>query len=313
MADFSRIVTHSGPFHADDVLAVSVLLDIAPDAKVIRTRDREILQNALIDPQCVVVDVGWSWDRALRNFDHHQKDFSHIRANKVPFASIGLVWEQFGEAWLEKKLGDISPALRGATKCLIDEDFIQSVDAFDCGVVSGALRVRGESAELRVPSVADIIGSLNPTWEEKPDFDSAFMQAVQLGQRILVRQAVRALSEVRYQDQVLASDDGSELLVLSTSGPWRRHVLPHHLVVVFPAVGEDGWLAQAVGNPESTVFPPALRITFPEAWRGRAESELREMTGVVDATFCHRAGFIAGALSREGAIALAKRLLSLPR
>lgn len=309
MVSISRIVTHSGPFHADDVLAVSVLLDLSPQAEVLRTRDRELLAAALADTSSVLVDVGWAYDPALRNFDHHQKDFTKVRANGVPYASIGLVWDHFADRWLTDVIGVSDSALRARTKALVDEDFIQSVDAFDCGVVTGALYVRGVETQLRVPSVADLVGSLNPTWEEAPDFDTLFLDAVLLAQRLLRRQAQRALSEVCYGTKVSAADDGTAILVLDEAGPWRRFVRSHHRVVVFPATGEDGWLAQAVGDPASTVFPPPLRIEYPENWRGRAESDLRALTGIDVATFCHRAGFIAGATTRDGAIAIARRLL----
>lgn len=305
----SRIVTHSGPFHADDVLAVGVLLDLAPSAEVLRTRDRELLMRAVDDVDSAVVDVGWSWDATRNNFDHHQKDFDKVRANGVPYASIGLVWERYGVDWLRTVLEGESLDDLVRARELLDVDLIQSVDAFDCGAVGGALHVRETGTELRVPSVADLLGCHNPTWEEPPSFDAAFMDAVGVGQALLRRYAQRAISELRYGARVAHADDGSALLVLNEPGPWRRFVAPHHLVVVFPATGEDGWLVQAVGDPAATVFPPKLRIAYPEEWRGRGEPELQGLTGISDAVFCHRAGFIGGAQTREGAIALAHRLL----
>ena len=308
MSRFRRIVTHSGPFHADDVLAVAVLKGLAPDASIIRTRDQGLLCEATAEPSTIVVDVGQAFDPALGNFDHHQKSFTKVRENGVPFASIGLVWERYADDWLREVMGLEAASDRAAVRTLMDLDLVQSVDALDCGVVSGELRVR-DGVALRVPSVADWVGSYNPTWESDPSFDACFVEAMEMGGALLRRYAHRALSEVRFGEVVRARDDGSPVLVLDAAGPWRRYVAPHHRVVIFPATGEDGWLAQAVGDPESTVFPPPLRIEYPLAWRGRSEEELRALTGVADATFCHRAGFIAGALSRDGARALAARLL----
>jgi uncharacterized UPF0160 family protein len=56
---------------------------------------------------------------------------------------------------------------------------------------------------------------------------------------------------------------------------------------------------------------------LPAAWAGlrsvvdkpEGEKSLAEVSGVLDAVFCHKQLFIGGALSKEGAIALAKKAL----
>src|SRR5690625_1472159 len=309
MDAFHRVVTHSGPFHADDVLAVAVLIDLVPDAEVVRTRDPEILEQARKDPHTVLVDVGWSYDIENRNFDHHQRDFHQQRTSGVPFASIGLVWQAFGDTWLKKVLEISDARERDFVFQRVDEDFIASIDAFDCGVVRGTHTVDNSNSELRVPSVANLLGAYNPVWFEPQEFDQPFQEARRVASGLLRRQARVALSEARFGGVVENADDGSPILVLPTAGPWRRFVKPHHLVVVFPAVGEPGFLVQAIGDPDSTQFPPPLRISYPEAWRGQEPDALKELTGVDSVTFCHRAGFIGGATTRTDAIELAKQLV----
>lgn len=311
MLSYQRIITHSGPFHADDVLAVAVLLDLVPDAVVLRTRETAVLEAAVQDPASVTVDVGWDFDPALRNFDHHQQSFCHARPNGIPFASIGLVWQSFGDRWLREIMDIRDDDERAFVFESVDADLIASVDAFDCGVVQGTHTVAKSDEELRVPSVADVIGSYNPVWFEVPDFDGRFREAVEVASGLLRRQAWRSLGEIRFQQVVRGAADGGPILVLPTAGPWRRFVDPQHLAVVFPAVGEDGWLVQAVGDPQSTEFPPPLRIAYPQGWRGQARDALIKLSGVPTATFCHRAGFIGGASDREGALALAARLVEL--
>lgn len=306
MAIFHTIVTHSGPFHADDVLAVTVLKDLEPAAAVLRTRDMAVLDAARTDPTIVLVDVGWSYDAALQDFDHHQKDFQARRDNGVPYASIGLVWKTWGDRWLEQVMEIHDEDERAFVFDRIDEDFLASVDAFDCGVVRGTHSVEGGTGELRVPSIASLLGAYNPVWFEVADFDARFQEACDVARGMLRRQARIALAEMRFRNTVSSADDGGPILVLPTAGPWQRAVSDHHLVVVFPAVGESGWLVQAVGDPKSTQFPPPLRITFPEAWRGQSPDALRELTGIPSMTFCHRAGFIGGAADREDAVQLAK-------
>jgi hypothetical protein len=109
--------------------------------------------------------------------------------------------------------------------------------------------------------------------------------------------------------------DGDDILVLDAGIPWKEAVLDHPkgqslLYVVFP--DEDStWRVQTV---------PLAKVGFdnrkslPQAWAGlrrasespEGQQSLPEVTGVEDAIFCHRGRFIAGAVSKEGAIKLAK-------
>lgn len=309
MTRFDRAITHSGPFHADDVFALAVLKDLEPSLQVMRTRDPEVLSDALSDIRTVVVDVGWTYEPALRNFDHHQSEFRRVRPDGVPFASIGLVWEAFGEAWLEEQLDLQEPAERRRVHAEIDRRLVCGIDAFDCGAVRASNKVRGRDTQVEVASVSEVIASFNPVWFETPNYDDRFIDAIRVASGILKRQAWRALAELRFADYVDERDDGGPVLELEKPGPWRRFVRHHHKLVIFPASGESGWLVQAVGDPESLEFPPPLRISYPEPWRGLAGERLVEEIGLPGATFCHRAGFIGGAATLEAARALAALVL----
>lgn len=63
-----RILTHSGPAHCDEFLAVSLLLLKHPQAVVERVPE---LSADEVDEDTVVVDVGRRYD-GVRFFDHHQ-------------------------------------------------------------------------------------------------------------------------------------------------------------------------------------------------------------------------------------------------
>ena len=69
----TKIGTHSGSFHCDDVLACAMLklLPKYSEADIIRTRDKEIL-----DECDIVVDVGREFDHDRKRYDHHQQGFS---------------------------------------------------------------------------------------------------------------------------------------------------------------------------------------------------------------------------------------------
>lgn len=112
------IGTHSGPFHADEALAVYLLRKTAEyrDADIVRTRDaakRACLQGrlrpgadghvsslpVLVAPLDIVVDVGGVYDHAAKRYDHHQRGFDEVFGrgmdgeHTTKLSSAGLVYK----------------------------------------------------------------------------------------------------------------------------------------------------------------------------------------------------------------------------
>ena len=76
------------------------------------------------------------------------------------------------------------------------------------------------------------------------------------------------------------------------------------LFVVVPASKSlESWKLLAV---PSSINSFENRKNLPQAWAGLKDEELQKISGVSDATFCHRGLFLAGAKSKEGAIKLAQ-------
>ena len=105
------VATHSGPFHADDVLAWALISVFRhPDAQLIRTRDQ-----SEIDAADIVVDVGGDYDVARCRFDHHQTSY------QGPLSSAGMVLD-----WLTATRDiddDLSQHLRAVLV-----DYVDAVD-----------------------------------------------------------------------------------------------------------------------------------------------------------------------------------------
>lgn len=83
-----QICTHSGPFHADESLAVYMLrlLPKFKDAKVVRSRNPEDWEASDI-----VVDVGAKYD-GVKFFDHHQRNSLRLSMVSMPQSFPVLVW-----------------------------------------------------------------------------------------------------------------------------------------------------------------------------------------------------------------------------
>lgn len=86
------IVTHSGDFHADEALAVSLLRRLPRFNALSLTRTRD---PALIDRGTIVVDVGATYEPEKQRFDHHQRGFDTTFDEKhsIKLSSAGLTWK----------------------------------------------------------------------------------------------------------------------------------------------------------------------------------------------------------------------------
>src|SRR3954454_6330254 len=283
------VASHPGNFHADDVFAVAVLELVHGPLEVVRTRDAE--RQAAADLR---VDVGGRSDPSTGDFDHHQKGGAGEGANRIRFASFGLVWREHGEA--------LAGSPEGAAA--IDERIVCGVDANDIGQTL----VEPLIDDVRPMSVSGVIAALNPAWDEAltpAEEDDRFAQAVALARGMLERELAGAAAFARARDLVAAAIRRAEdprVIELDSNMPWREAVVtsaPEALFVVYPK--SDGWGSQAVPR-EVGSFENRLR--FPADWRGRSGADLAAATGVEDAVFCHAAGFYASAGSREGIVAL---------
>ena len=114
----ANVITHAGTLHADDVLATVILERVLGDITVCRTF--KVPDEGLSD-DVIIYDIGFG------KYDHHQKGGNGCRENGVPYASVGLIWRDFGRQLVANTC---NPDL----VCqLIDRDLIQGVDAADNG------------------------------------------------------------------------------------------------------------------------------------------------------------------------------------
>ena len=147
------VATHSGPFHADDVLSWAMLRTFFdPEAALLRSRDPAALATADI-----VFDVGGTFDPATCRFDHHQHDYTG------PLSSAGMVLN-----WLEAN-DHVSAALAARLRAQL----VDYVDAVDNG---------RRSPPEGVPCFSQIIGMFNSGCVSMADFDAAFRRAGETAQ-----------------------------------------------------------------------------------------------------------------------------------
>lgn len=332
------IATHSGSFHADDVVGVALATVLYPGAQVIRTRDPGLLAQASLR-----LDVGGVANPATGDFDHHFPN-PPVRANGSRYSGAGLFWHTHGPAVLRK----IFPGLRAdeaeRRAEIVDRMFFEGMDRIDNGQ---------EVADPADRIVSATLGRYNLTWNERPDMLSDvegaitghFTLAVTRLRPILVRllgriarstspiEARTHVAEAR-RDLVAASMDREAaehaavaaarpvladilrqvpqgppdtmgVLVLDNpSLPWAD--LLHELEAetgrrvshVIKQETSGAWVATAVPTDRRAF---ASRVLFPALWAGLRGEALVTATGMPDAIFCHPGRWISGWRTLEAA------------
>ena len=291
-----RVATHDGSFHADEVFALAALTLLDEPIEIVRTRDREVMAGCDLR-----VDVGFDYDPAAGNFDHHQREFSETRDNGIGYASFGLIWREYGERVCG---GDAELAAQ------LDQSLVQGIDANDTGQQVFQTLIEG----VRPLTVNGVVGGLNPRWDEDLTEDqerARFDQAVALAGPIIEREVASAASGLRAARLVRQGIEAAEdprLVELADNVPWKSVVVPEApeaLYVIYPK--RQGFGLETVPRELGSF---ANRQDLPEPWAGLDGPELAELTGVEDAVFCHAKRFLAVARSREGIGELARQALA---
>ena len=151
------LVTHSGGFHADELMSSAVLTRLFPAAELKRTRAPEWITPGAGK---IIYDVGSDYDAAKFIFDHHQRN-APLRDDGQPYSSFGLIWHHYGRDYLTN-LG-IPAANLDQTHRAIDTDFVLPVDLLDNGAF--ALKDAGAMASMVLPGLLE---TLKPAFDD-PD------------------------------------------------------------------------------------------------------------------------------------------------
>ncbi|MDG6774665.1 MYG1 family protein [Thiomicrorhabdus sp. ZW0627] len=277
------LVTHSGRFHADEVFAISMILMLG-EQEIVRSRDQEIIDQAEI-----VLDVGAEYDPETLRFDHHQNSFTRTREDGTPYATAGLVWEHFGKEILAKKGLEGDYEQQFALEW-VDQKIIKDIDAVDNGMFVDDPR----------PSVSMLIGMMNVSSTDEVELqDAAFKQAIELTTNIMENFISAAIKEAEVVQELEACAENIDegILVLEENLPFKDFIRsrPDITRVVYPK-GPEGY----------GVFCNGHENHLPERFRGLREEELKVVTGLDDAVFCHKSGFMSVCRSFESALTMAK-------
>lgn len=271
--------THDGTFHADEVTACALLLlfNKIDEDKIVRSRDPSVLE------QCeYICDVGGVYDPSLKRFDHHQHEY------QGPMSSAGMILLHLNEIGeLPKKEYDF-----------FNHAIIVGVDAHDNG------------KDPQIPglcSYSNVVSNFVPIIYESPAevMDKAFFEAVHFAKGHLQRLLER-YHYIRSCREIIAAkmNEKGECLFFDKAIPWLElffefNGVNHPALFVIMPSGKH-WKLR--GIPPSYEQRMKVRFPLPAEWAGLLDAELKQVSGIPGAIFCHKGRFISVWETREDAV-----------
>jgi uncharacterized UPF0160 family protein len=261
---------HDGSFHADEVTACALLIlfKLADKDLIRRTREEEILSSCEY-----VCDVGGKYDPKMKLFDHHQSDY------KGPLSSAGMI------------------LLYLKDKKIIDEGFYEflnrsliiGVDKEDNGAITPPEGVCTFSEVLNNFMPIEYTASfeeVGKAFKEALDFTLWYLDRLQKRYEYFLR--CRALVKK-------SMELNKDFLLIEESIPWMENFFAlggekHRALFVIMPTGKH-WKLR--GIPPNLKDKMSVRMSLPKKWAGLHNDDLKKVSNIKGAIFCHKGGFIS--------------------
>ncbi len=283
-ADF---ITHSGTFHADEVMATVILLNKFGSMKLFRSTSPK-------NDKAFIYDVGFG------EFDHHGIDFDKIRENGIKYASCGLVWKTFGKDIVSKLNVEDKETFTQS----VDKNLIMDIDRDDNG------QTLNNEPEIKLQNIPNLIAGFNPSWNDLSSETDRFLDAVAFANTIFNNMINKMVSKEDarkiVEEKIDESKDG--ILILDNYMPWKEIVLsssnPKASQILYAIFSSKRGGYNVVATP---LAPGSFNVKkpFPEKWAGKENEELKRLSGIDTITFCHKNLFICACETFDDALAIA--------
>lgn len=237
MKDFSKVITHNGTFHADEVIAIALLGFLEEyDFNIFRSRDKQVIDEALLRDNVIVLDVGFQYDPQMNNFDHHQDLKLHSAA--------GLIWNEVKS----KLFGDDYIAISYFS------EFIAAIDMVDVNRSNIYAQLNELPNGFR--NVSSLIGAFNRDPSNDNLQSDQFLKALNFANEIIENEIVsakeKAKAEREYNDREIMTNNVAIFDVFSPiwkeKGEHQFAILPHH----------SGWQIQT-RDSSVAVIPESIK------------------------------------------------------
>ncbi|MDR3625121.1 MAG: MYG1 family protein [Chlamydiales bacterium] len=278
--------THDGTFHADEVTACALLtlFKLVDEGKIVRTRDSSKL--GLCEYVC---DVGGIYDPNKKLFDHHQAEY------KGTYSSAGMILEYL----LREKV------INKKEYSFFNESLVKGVDDFDNGRAPG---LTGYSFFSQIIANFAPISYEASAEEGQIAFDAAFQFTYGHLRRLWDRYKYNQDCRDTVQNCMNCS---KECLVFDKAIPWQDSFFEldgekHSAKFVIMPSGTH-WKLR--GIPPDSEHRMSVRFPLPLEWAGLCDNDLKRVSGIQGAIFCHKGRFISVWESKEDAFKALEKVL----
>jgi len=273
--------------------------------------------------------VGAVYSPEKLRFDHHQREFSENFGYGflTKLSSAGLIYKHFGKELIAERFSyNIQDPAVSTLYLKMYKEFIEAIDGVDNGVNQYPKDIK--PLYKSNTDLSKRVSYLNPAWNENVDaidVDAKFKEASLLtGTEFLGRldyyakvwSPARSLVDGAFSGRSEVHPSG-RIILFESFVPWKEHLFdveeeqsiadkPYY--VVYPDEFGGNWRVQAI---PVAVDSFESRKALPEKWRGLRDEELSEVANISGCIFVHSSGFIGGNQTKEGALTLAIKALSL--
>lgn len=345
------IATHSGSFHVDEALGCGLLhlLPQYAASPIVRTRVPADIDacDVVIDVGATYEPAKMRYDHHQASFTTKYRDAECTKLSSAGLVYKHHGAEVIRAVVASVAPGTtLDDATVDKLVSRVYDRFILEIDAIDNGVeaAGGPLRYKVGS------DLSSRVGQLQPAWNETVSdegLNARFVAAMHLATTEFVSYVHRAVTSWLPARRVIAEARASArsvhpsgaILKLSCFAPWKDHLF--ELEEEDKSSGEEGSEAKrarvegdAASPASESPLPPALYVLYEDSsrswrvqavplepdsfasrkalpWRGLRDAELSAAAGIADGIFIHASGFIGGAKSYEGALALATKALEM--
>jgi len=282
--------THDGTFHADEVTACALLclFGLIEVNQIIRTRDPHLLECCEY-----VCDVGGTYDPDQKLFDHHQADY------EGPLSSAGMILKYL----LSRHLITIGEYDH------FNQMIIMGVDAHDNG------------RDPLIPgycSFSHVISNFSPihydctSEEQNQAFHTALQFAIHHLERLKKRLEYTKSCKNIVVQCMQKMDATQKCLIFEKNMPWLETFFElggegHEALFVIMPSGNH-WKLR--GIPPSYEERMKVRHPLPQEWAGLLEEDLKRISKINGAIFCHKGRFISVWETKEDALQALKYTLN---
>lgn len=219
---FNKLITHNATFHADEVFAIALLWQAGYVFQLERTREKEIIAEALANSKTLVLDVGMSYNSEMNNFDHHQ--------DADLFSAAGLIWNHI-------KYDFCKPELH-----VYLDPFFYAIDAMDTN--RNLIYHEWEKLPKGFRNVSSIIAGYNRDPENDVKQRSQFLKALHIAEEIIGNELHNAekkhTSELAYKSREILPNNVA--VFDEFNSVWKDK--KDHVFAVMPHA--TGWQIQSI-------------------------------------------------------------------